>query len=153
MTHHHLRDPQTVKEITSSYEVGTMSVEDLAIHYGVSTTSIRKILAEAGLVKMRTLKTKEQQAMLDYLHLHGITSLDKLKTRLLTISSAKTFYSQQSIETRVSWLHQSIQEGKSHENHDSLQQPQHHTGSVTRNQRSTSYPSTQPNCFNGNGLS
>lgn len=134
MTHHHLRNPQTIKEITASFEVGTMSIEDLALHYGVSSFSIRKILAEAGLVTLSSHKTKREAAMLDYLQMYGITDIDKLKARLLTVNNAKAFYMKQSVQTRVGWLNESIQEEKSlYENNDPVQHTEFHSGSPTRN--------------------
>ncbi|HFG6964466.1 TPA: DeoR family transcriptional regulator, partial [Acinetobacter baumannii] len=133
MTHHHLRDPQVIQEITASFRVGTMTVGDLASHFGVSKSTIRKILAEAGLAINRAHKTKEEHAMLQHLALHGITKFDQLKDRLLTATTAKAFFMDQSINTRVQWLHESVQEDKSHENHDPLQHSKFATGSITRN--------------------
>lgn len=134
MTHHHLRNPQTIQEITASFQVGTMTIEDLALHYGVSSFSIRKILAEAGLVTLGSHKTKREAAMLDYLQLYGITDLDKLKARLLTAANAKAYYMQQSIQTKVGWLNDSIQEEKSlYENNDPIQHPEYPARSTARN--------------------
>lgn len=134
MTHHHLRDPQVIKEITASFQYGTMTVEDLAQHYGVSVSKIRSILAEAGLVINRSHKTQKEKAILEFLKIHNIESVDQLRTRLLTKTTAKAMYSDLSIEERVAWLNDSIQEGKhQHENHDPLQQSELHPGSTTRN--------------------
>ncbi|EPJ6996786.1 DeoR family transcriptional regulator [Acinetobacter baumannii] len=133
MTHHHLRDPQVIQEITASYRLGTMTVGDLASHYGVSISSIRKILAEAGLATNRNLKTKEEHAMLEFLELHRITSIDQLRDRLLTATTAKAFFMEQSITTRVQWLQESVHEDNTHENHDPLQQSKFTAGSITRN--------------------
>lgn len=133
VTYHHLRDPQVIKEITASFQVGTMTIEDLAQHYGASTTKIRSILAEAGLVKYRSHKTEKEKAILEFLKIHGIETVEKLRTRLLTLETAEAMYSSLPIETRIQWLSRSTEKVNQHEDFDPIQHPELHTGSTTCN--------------------
>lgn len=124
MTYKYLQDPTVVKEITLSFQHGTMTVEDLASHYSVSVTTIRRVLADAGLVVNRAYKTKSERAMLEFLESFAITDLDRLKARIQTRDTVKAYFNNLPIEQRVQWLNESInkQGGNAHAANATIQQ-------------------------------
>lgn len=55
------------------------SISEIATDTGMSSQNVKRALCEAGLMSVSWYKTADEQAMLEYLKLMGITNLTKLK--------------------------------------------------------------------------
>ena len=55
------------------------SQEALALEYGVAPVTIRRALAEAGLIELASYKTKRETALLAFLESQGLNDMDKLR--------------------------------------------------------------------------
>lgn len=121
MTHKFLQDKKVINEITKAYELKSAGINDLASFYGVSTYSIRCVLADAGLLVNSRHKTKDETAMLEYLKLHGITKAADLKNRLATHQTAFNYFTTMPLQQRIEWLQQSITQGQPHDLHQPIQ--------------------------------
>ena len=65
-----------------------LTQEDLGLAYGISPTSVRRILAEAKLIEFKSHKCDWEDALLKCLKSHG---LDDLQTLSSFISKAKQY--------------------------------------------------------------
>ena len=60
-----------------------LSQEDLALAYGISPTSVRRILAEAKLVKSKSHKCEWEDALIQCLTAHGLDDLQTLSSFII----------------------------------------------------------------------
>lgn len=65
--------------ICELYMLNKYSQRDIAVKVGVSSTSVRRVLAEKGLCKFTSYATPEQRALLRVLEARGIHNVDQLK--------------------------------------------------------------------------
>ena len=53
--------------------------EDLALRFNVATVTIRRALAEAGLMELKGYKTEKETAIIEFLKSQGLNDLDALR--------------------------------------------------------------------------
>lgn len=58
------------------------TVEEISLDTGKSVKTIKRYLAEAGILNLSWHKTREENNILNYLKAHGITKLTQLAGRL-----------------------------------------------------------------------
>lgn len=63
--------------VKSEYENGR-SIEEISVDTGLSRQMIKRMLAETGTIYLTWYKTRNENALLQYLRIKGITSLDDL---------------------------------------------------------------------------
>lgn len=66
------------KAIAKTYKAGKVTQQELAYEYGVAPITIRRALAEQGLIKLVGYRTRKQSALLNKLESMGITSVEQL---------------------------------------------------------------------------
>lgn len=77
--------PEEVKSVAKLYTKTNKdgsrkyTQEDLASHFLVAPVTIRRALAEEGLLELKGYKTQREQLLLDYLRKHGITTVTQAK--------------------------------------------------------------------------
>lgn len=70
--------PEQIQDIQTQYLSKNASQDELAHRYGVGTTTIRRALAEAGLVKYSAHATRKERDMLSMLNTFGIDTTQRL---------------------------------------------------------------------------
>lgn len=58
------------------------TIEEVALIFGISRSTLSRALAEEGHVSLRRWKTDRENAIMDYLATLGITTLDELKQHI-----------------------------------------------------------------------
>lgn len=53
--------------------------EDLALRFNVASVTIRRALAEAGIIQLASYMTKTDQSLLDFLEAQGLRNLSNLR--------------------------------------------------------------------------
>lgn len=80
--------PVEVKLIVSEWKLpkeDRMTQEDLALRFNVAPVTIRRALADNGLVKLKGYKTPEQEAIIDFLETQGLNTLKKLQNFVVKV--------------------------------------------------------------------
>lgn len=113
MTIRAFQDPKVIADIKAAYEYGTMSIEDIAVHYGVSYSSVRRLLTSLGLTKEVSTKPKETNKhgaeLLSYLSALNIDTVDKLHNSIISHQAVKAYFNNLPIHERTRWLNDSVQ--------------------------------------------
>ena len=65
-------------ELVKAYKAGA-SREDLAFRFDIAAVTLRRILAEEGIIKLTGYKTKRDEAILTLLATHGLDNIDALR--------------------------------------------------------------------------
>ena len=75
--------PQSVLDgAVAHYQTKLDNMEDTARIYGISASTLYRELANKGLRNSKYHKTKQEEAMLNYLLKKGITNLVQLQTKV-----------------------------------------------------------------------
>lgn len=69
-------------EMAALYRAKEATQEQLSVHYGVSTTTVRRALQEYELVRFSGNATKQERSLLKVIKSHGITDPSYLNTIL-----------------------------------------------------------------------
>lgn len=67
------------KEVAKLYQTGKYTQEELANKYHVAPITIRRALAEQGVVKLVGYKTRKENRMLQLLENYGVTKSSQLE--------------------------------------------------------------------------
>lgn len=73
---------QDRKNIVAAYtsKEDRKNQSDLALQYGCSPVTIRRALAEEGLVKLKGYKTESEEAILEFLSSQGLNDITRLRS-------------------------------------------------------------------------
>jgi transposase-like protein len=82
-----------INDIVYRYTSNKATQEQLALEYGISPVTVRRILAEKSLLTLKGYKTDKDEALLAYLKMRGLYDLSKLKATLNAKSKKQVRYS------------------------------------------------------------
>ena len=71
--------PEVVAAACHEFMTTSDTIGEVALAYGISTSTVSRGLAERGQRQLRKYKTEEEYAMIKLLHSYGINNVDKLK--------------------------------------------------------------------------
>lgn len=106
MTIHTLRKVSTIDQIVQSYTLQKASIENLAEYFQCSNTTIRRILAEKGVLSIPKYKTDTEAELLTYLKSIGIDSIRTAKMKLISPVAAKNLFNTLPPATQIEWLYE-----------------------------------------------
>lgn len=85
-----------INDIVYRYTSKKATQEQLALEYGISPVTVRRILAEKSLVVLKGYKTDKDEALLEYLKMRGLYDLSKLKATINAKSNKSVRHSNSS---------------------------------------------------------
>lgn len=71
-------DPNMIQAIANEYQNGR-TIEEISIDSGIGKNNVKRALCEANLMSLSWYKTKEEDDILLFLDIIGITTLEDLK--------------------------------------------------------------------------
>lgn len=71
-------DPNMIQAIANEYQNGR-TIEEISIDSGIGKNNVKRALCEANLMSLSWYKTQEEDDILLYLDIIGITTLQDLK--------------------------------------------------------------------------
>lgn len=98
------------QEIVNAFKYSNVDKNDLALEYEVSVTTIHNVLADHGVIVAKARKTPNQDALLQYLAMHNVTSVEQLKGIVKDGKkhSAKRIFDTLPVTERIDWFTQSF---------------------------------------------
>lgn len=73
--------------------------EDLALRFNVAPVTIRRALAEHGLIKLSSYKTKKETQLIEFLNSQGLDDLTKLTS--FVVKSRKRMHGKQTSQNQA----------------------------------------------------
>lgn len=114
MTLHYMQSPEIIKTVLHFYQEEELSIATIAQHYGTSAFTIRRILADHGLVTIPKYKSKAEEEILSFLRVNNITTLQELKPKLLTRNAIWEEFVKLPTHQKIQWLYKGTVEQSNH---------------------------------------